>query len=100
MRADPTLLQQPLEGRIQRAIINQEFILGLMLEKLRNPVSVVWSQLQAAQDQNFERALQKLEPLKSAVYRRHSIYILRNARPVNAVTLSVRASRFGSLPAV
>jgi hypothetical protein len=44
----------------------------LALQELRHAVSVIRPELQAAQDQDFERTLQKFEPLQWIVYGRHT----------------------------
>lgn len=64
LRRDPAALQQSLEGGIERAVVDQELGVGLLLEELRDAVGVIGAELQAAQNQNFEGALEELESLR------------------------------------
>src|SRR5208283_2767730 len=75
LRRDPAPLQKPLQGGIERAVVHQKLVAGLLFEKLRDTVRVVRAKLQAAQDQDFQRALQEFQALPWIVYRRHTTYI-------------------------
>ena len=68
-------LKQTLERRVERTIIHNEFVFRLLLEELRDAVGVVWSALQAAKNQDFERALQEFQCFAWIVYRRHPTYL-------------------------
>src|SRR5262245_19141580 len=65
---DPLSLKQPLQRRIQGAVVNIKLIVGLLLQETRNSICVVRPRLQAAEYQQFQRALQKLKPLPWIVY--------------------------------
>ena len=77
MRGDPAPLQQSLQRRIKRAIVDEKFVFGLVLEELRDAVRVIRGGLQAAKDEDFECALKELQRFPLFVYRRHSTYYLR-----------------------
>jgi hypothetical protein len=61
---NPSTLEQALQRWIEGSVVYQELMIGLLLKELRNPVSVVRSQRQAAQNQDLKRALQKLDTLR------------------------------------
>lgn len=71
---NPSALQQSLQSRVKRSVVDQKLTLGLLLEKLRNSVGVVRPGLQAPQDQDLQSSLQELEPFRLIVYGRHAIY--------------------------
>ena len=79
MRGNPAPLQEALQRGIQRAVVHGELVPGLMLEELRDAVSVVRSRLQAAKNQDLEGPLQKFEGFGLVVYCRHSTCILQTA---------------------
>ena len=45
----------------------------MLLEELADSIGVIGSGLQAAEDENFERALKEFEALPLIVYGRHAI---------------------------
>jgi hypothetical protein len=61
---DPPALQQALQSGVERPVIDQELVGGSLLQELRNAVGVIGTRRQAAQDQDFECALQKLEAFR------------------------------------
>ena len=75
LRRHPRALQQPLQGRIKRAVIHHELIPGLPFEELANAISVIGPGLQTAQDEHLQRPLQKLHSFQWIIYRRHTTYI-------------------------
>ena len=72
MRNNPAALQQALQRRVERTIVDEEFVFRLLLEELRYAVGVVGRALQAAENQDLERALKEFERFLWIVYRRHS----------------------------
>ncbi len=60
----PPLLQQPLEGGVEGPVIDHEFLLRLVSQKLRDSVGVVRPDLKASQDEYFQRPLQQIEPVR------------------------------------
>src|SRR5215468_7561278 len=75
LAGNPSPLEQALQRGIERTVVHQKLIIRLLLQKLADAVGVVRPQLQAAQDQDFERALQEFQAFPWIVYGRHSIYI-------------------------
>jgi hypothetical protein len=57
-------LQEALQGGIERAVVDDELLLGFLLEELRDPVRVVGAQRETAKNQHLERALKELEALR------------------------------------
>ena len=79
MGSYPSPLEQPLQRRVQRAVIDQKLIVGLLLEKPRNPICVIRSGLQTPKYYYLKGALQQFESLPLIVYpliiyRRHTTY--------------------------
>ena len=72
MRNNPAALQQALQRLVERTIVDEEFVFRLLLEELRYAVGVVGRALQAAKNQDLERALKEFERFRWIVYRRHS----------------------------
>lgn len=52
-----------MEGGVERTVIDEKLAIRLLLQELRDPIGVVGLQLQAAQDENFQRPLEEIEPL-------------------------------------
>ena len=52
-----------MEGRIKRAGLDLEEIVGLGADRLADAVTMLRAPLQGSQDEHVERALQQLEPL-------------------------------------
>src|SRR5262249_14055767 len=75
LAGNPSSLEQALQRGIERTVVDQKLIVRLLLQKLADAVGVIRPQLQAAQDQDLERALQEFQALPWIVYGRHSIYI-------------------------
>ena len=65
---DPAPLKEPLQGRVERAVIDKKLIIGLLLEEPRNSVSVIGGRLQAPEYQHLERSLEQLQPFPWIVY--------------------------------
>jgi hypothetical protein len=61
---DPPALQEPLQSGIERAVVDEELLVGLLLEELRDSVSVVGAQCEAAENQDLERTLKEFEALR------------------------------------
>ena len=74
LAGDPFALEQALQRGIEGAVIDDELVAGLLFEKLRDAVSMIRSSPQAAQNEDFQRTLQELQPVQWIVYRRHTIY--------------------------
>ena len=66
-------MEEALEGGIERAVVDDELISGLLFEELADSVGVIGAGLEAAEDENFERALEEFEALRLIVYGRHTI---------------------------
>src|SRR5579862_14617 len=59
LSGDPFPLEKTLERRVQRAVIDEKFVVRLLLQKLRNPVGVIGLELQALEDQHLEGSLKQ-----------------------------------------
>src|SRR5262249_34493680 len=91
LSGNPPPLEQSLQGGVQGAVIHEKFIIGLLLEKPRNPICVIRSRLEALKDQHFERPLQELQPFPRIVYpwivyRRHTTHFLQESIRCQAQT--------------
>src|SRR5689334_24179163 len=59
LRRNPALRLQPLQRRIQRAVLDQQHVFGLFLDNARDALPMLWAKHQRAQNQQIEGALQE-----------------------------------------
>jgi hypothetical protein len=52
-----------LECRVEGTVVDQKLALGLLLQELRDSVSVVGLELKAAEDEHFKSSLKQFEPV-------------------------------------
>ena len=57
-------------------MFDEKFLFGRLLNGAGNPLAVLWSEDQRAQDEQVQRALQELESFR-AVWGRHLTRVLR-----------------------
>ena len=62
LRLQPAALLETMQGRIERAGLDLEQIVGLGADGLADAVAVLRAPLQDSEDEHVERALQQLEP--------------------------------------
>src|SRR5262245_56404909 len=68
---DPALVLEPMEGRIERALVDLQDVSRNLLDALGDGPAVLGVLLQRAQDQQIERAGQQIGRSRHAVDRRH-----------------------------
>jgi len=56
---DPSLVFEPLERGIKRAMLHQQNIFGLLLYRARDTLAVLLAKDQGAEDQKLQRALEQ-----------------------------------------
>lgn len=61
-RGDPTPLFHPLQRWIESPVFDEQFLLGRLLDSAGNPLSVLGSKNERAEDQQIECALEQFEP--------------------------------------
>src|SRR5262249_17840580 len=61
LRKEPAALLEPLERRIERAVLDEELLLGPLLDGAGDPLTVLRAEDQGPQDQQVERPLQQLQ---------------------------------------
>ena len=68
-RVDPALALEPVQRGIERAVVDVQHVLGAGAERHADPVAVLRSPLQRAEDQQIERALQQFRLLTGLRHR-------------------------------
>ena len=68
---DPAAFDEAMEGRIERALLDLEHVLGLALDSFGDGMAVGGAGRERAQDEQIEGALQKLDAGRF-VFSRHS----------------------------
>ena len=81
---DPARGLEPLQRRIQRALVDAQHVLGDLLDALRDAPAVQRPERQRLEDQQIERALQQIE---FGHYDLPSSALLRHQRPITAGNL-------------
>lgn len=81
-----------MECGIQRAVVDQKLVSGLLFKEQRNPVGMVGRRLKTSEDQDLKCALKELKSLPLIVYRRHSIYIAETCDGVKQKVLTSAAN--------
>ena len=66
--ADPPSFDQTMKCWVERALLNEQNVLGAMFDGLRDGVAVSWTELKGAKDQEIESALEEFD----AFFHRHS----------------------------
>jgi hypothetical protein len=60
-RGDPALLFQALQGRVESAMLDQEFVLGGLLDGAGNPLTVLGTEGEGTEDEEVESTLEEGE---------------------------------------
>ena len=71
IEVDPSALDQPVQRRIERALLHLQHIVGRLLDRLGDGVAVRGSEEQGAENEEIERALQQLDAF-AVVFSRHA----------------------------
>ena len=58
---DPAALDQAVQRRVERALLDQEHVVRAVLDRFRDGMPVRWSEPERAKDQEIEGALEQLD---------------------------------------
>src|SRR5208282_1290297 len=61
-RGNPAALLKPLERGVKRSVLHQKLLIRRLLDRARDPLAVLRSKNQRAQDQQIQGALQQFQP--------------------------------------
>ncbi len=100
MRLDPAVLFQPVQRRVERALVDLEDVLGKLADALRNAPAVHGFEGDGLQNQQVQRALDQIvgfthKTLLSIVNRRQALDRRRRKWFASELAYSLRQERVG-----